>query len=314
MRFLVTSWFCFAASLPARARRKARRWSAALRSPIPGLARTRSRTIWPGPRPPADADRPTRRSPTASCSRCRRWLPSARRSTTSSIDTSPGTRPIFRTKPSASERSYDFQLFDRTLLYSPDSRFVLAGIVNRMDRAYLSEANCGEIRLIYRLTRTDAPATGDNATSPRLPMTLNVVLKAKGDNAIDGSGKAITCAEIARRWLAAGESVADRRRACGETDVEGWPARSDRGLKTSTASKPIFRSRTRRNPAIRDFRTDYLLKVFRLQRAVRERSRKRRSKTRSIASGFWRMKSSSATSRRGCSIPGISASSIAARS
>jgi len=37
---------------------------------------------------------------------------------------------------------------------APDSRFVLAGIVNRMDRAYLAEANCGEIRLIYRLTRT----------------------------------------------------------------------------------------------------------------------------------------------------------------
>ena len=53
--------------------------------------------------------------------------------------------------------SYDLQLFDRTLLYSPDSRFVLAGIVNRMDRAYLTEANCGEIRLIYRLTRTDGP-------------------------------------------------------------------------------------------------------------------------------------------------------------
>ena len=64
--------------------------------------------------------------------------------------------------------SFDFQLFDRKLLYSRDSRFVLAGIVNRMDRAYLSEASCGEIRLIYRLTRTGAPETGENATSPRL--------------------------------------------------------------------------------------------------------------------------------------------------
>ena len=98
--------------------------------------------------------------------------------------------------------SYDFQLFDRTLLYSSYSRFVLAGIVNRMDRAYVSEGNCGEIRLIYRLTRTGAPEAGDRAISPRLPMTLNVVLKAKGDNAIDGSA---SCAEIARRWLAIGE-------------------------------------------------------------------------------------------------------------
>src|SRR5262249_27899931 len=46
--------------------------------------------------------------------------------------------------------AYDFQLFDSALLYSPETRFVLAGIVNRMDRAYLSRVDCGEIRLIYR--------------------------------------------------------------------------------------------------------------------------------------------------------------------
>ena len=39
---------------------------------------------------------------------------------------------------------FDFQLFDRALLYSPETRFVLAGIVNRMDRAYVA-ADCGEI-------------------------------------------------------------------------------------------------------------------------------------------------------------------------
>ena len=50
--------------------------------------------------------------------------------------------------------SFDFQLFDRALLYSGQSRFVLAGIVNRMDRAYVAPDSCGEIRLIYRLTRT----------------------------------------------------------------------------------------------------------------------------------------------------------------
>ena len=63
--------------------------------------------------------------------------------------------------------AFDFQLFDRALLYSPDTRFVLAGIVNRMDRAYLSEANCGEIRLIYRLTRTDAPGRLAMQCAPR---------------------------------------------------------------------------------------------------------------------------------------------------
>src|ERR1700738_3907054 len=39
--------------------------------------------------------------------------------------------------------SFDFQLFDRELLYSPDTRFVLAGIVTRMGRAGVSAGPCG---------------------------------------------------------------------------------------------------------------------------------------------------------------------------
>src|ERR1700738_1859270 len=92
--------------------------------------------------------------------------------------------------------SFDFQLFDREQLYSSDTRFMLAGIVNRMDRAYVSPENCGEIRLIYRLTRTGVPPIGENAVSQRLPMTLNLVLKAKGD----GTDASLTCREIGRRW------------------------------------------------------------------------------------------------------------------
>src|SRR6185369_4533047 len=90
---------------------------------------------------------------------------------------------------------FDFQLFDRALLYSAETRFVLAGIVNRMDRTYLAEAAGGGIRLIYRLTRMNK-AAGDAAAPLRLPMTLNLVLRARSE------GAAITCAEIARRWLA----------------------------------------------------------------------------------------------------------------
>jgi hypothetical protein len=166
--------------------------------------------------------------------------------------------------------SFDFQLFDRELLYSPDTRFVLAGIVNRMDRAYVSEASCGEIRLIYRLTRTDVAKPGDTtasdtALSPRLPMTLNLVLKAKKDNAKDnattGNGAAITCAEIARRWLAAGDlsltgaELAEKLISkTGPLDLIGPEniERIETNLQVSHAPK---------SPA-RDFRTDYLLKVF----------------------------------------------------
>src|SRR3977135_4593732 len=39
--------------------------------------------------------------------------------------------------------SFDFQLFDRKLLYSRDSRFVLAGIVNPFGRGFISETTLG---------------------------------------------------------------------------------------------------------------------------------------------------------------------------
>jgi mono/diheme cytochrome c family protein len=167
--------------------------------------------------------------------------------------------------------SYAFQLFDRALLYSADSRFVLAGIVNRMDRAYLDEANCGEIRLIYRLTRTDVPKTDepktdepkarDAVTSPRLPMTLNVVLKAKGDRAVDGSGAAITCAEIARRWLAAGDSPLTGAALAEKLMAKDGPldlVRPENVYRIETNLQIAHAPKS----AIRDFRTDYLLKVF----------------------------------------------------
>jgi hypothetical protein len=152
----------------------------------------------------------------------------------------------------------DFQLFDRAQLYSPDTRFALAGIVNRMDRAYVAPENCGEIRLIYRLTRT--ATFEDNA--PRLPMTLNLVLRAKGDYPNDRDGQPITCAEIARRWLAlsdessTGTELAKKLLAKnGPLDLVGHESidRIETDLQIAHAPKS----------AVRDFRTDYLLKVFR---------------------------------------------------
>jgi hypothetical protein len=158
--------------------------------------------------------------------------------------------------------TFDLQLFDRAQLYSPDTRFVLAGIINRMDRAYVSEVNCGEIRLIYRLTRTDAPGSGEAAASPRLPMTLNLVLKAKGDHATARDGAVITCAEIARRWLATADSPLTGARLAeallssdGPLDLIA-PGNIDL-IETNLQIGHVPKSATQ------DFRTDYLLKVFR---------------------------------------------------
>ena len=155
---------------------------------------------------------------------------------------------------------FAFQLFDRAQLYSADTRFVLSGIVNRMDRAYVAPANCGEIRLIYRLTQTNAAAIGEAAVTPRLPMTLNVVLKAKGD------GEAITCAEIAQRWLAVGSLTATGAELAGKLTAPGGaldlvgPENIDRietNLQIAHAPKST----------LRDFRTDYLMKVFKYDAA-----------------------------------------------
>jgi hypothetical protein len=157
--------------------------------------------------------------------------------------------------------SFDWQMFDRDSLYSRQSRFVLAGIVNRMDRTYVSPETCGEIRLIYRLTREGDTAASENANSFRLPMTLNVVLRAKGEKAL-ARGITIPCQDIARRWLA----VAD------------WPQTgADLAFKLMSAGgalefiEPVDVDRIETNlqiahapkSKIREFRTDYLMKLFR---------------------------------------------------
>ena len=156
--------------------------------------------------------------------------------------------------------SFDFQMFDRAMLYSKESRFVLAGIVNRMDRAYVARDSCGEVRLIYRLTRIKPMEAGDS-TSPRLPMTLNIVLKARGDHAVGGGGAALGCSDLARRWLTAGESPLSGVELAARLISNDGPLdsitpenidRIETNLQIAHAPKS----------AARDFRTDYLLKAF----------------------------------------------------
>jgi hypothetical protein len=156
--------------------------------------------------------------------------------------------------------TYDFQLFDRALLDAPDTRFVLAGIVNRMDRAYVREASCGEVRLIYRLTRTDLPGAGEGAVSPRLPMTLNVIVKAEGDRASDGNAP-LTCAELARRWLAAGDLTLTGTALAEKLIAPDGPLNSIRPEHVIRIETNLQIAHAPKS-AVRDFRTDYLMKVF----------------------------------------------------
>lgn len=145
---------------------------------------------------------------------------------------------------------FDVQLFDRTVLTSRNTRFVLAGIVNRMDRAYVSDESCGEIRLIYRLARFDG-----GKTATRLPMTFNLVMKARDARQTDADGKPISCAEIARRWLDNG----DWQELIGGRD-DAMLDRIETNIQVSIAPKS----------PLHDFRSDYLLKVFKYDAATKQ--------------------------------------------
>lgn len=174
-----------------------------------------------------------------------------------------GHRVDLANQPRDAEDRSRLQLFDRDLLYSAQTRFVLAGIVNRMDRAFVSPETCGEIRLIYRLVRTE-PRGGE---SVRLPMTLNVVLAAA--NLVDAMpSRNAACAEVARRWLAlrnetqTGAALAGRLTQADGPLVLLQPSqliRIELNLQVGHQQK----SKTQA------FRTDYLMKVFQYDRAAR---------------------------------------------
>lgn len=148
-------------------------------------------------------------------------------------------------------------LFDRDALNAPGTQFDLAGIVNRMDRAYVSPGECGEIRLIYRPI-ANRDTTDKNMPPSRLPMTFNLVMKAKPP------GADITCKELAKRWLASGNfPLAGGERAAALTAKGGaleWitPEAIDRiELNIQIAHESA-------NANDLEGRADYLMKVFRL--------------------------------------------------
>ena len=151
---------------------------------------------------------------------------------------------------------FDVELFDRVSLKSANTRFVLAGIVNRMDRAYVSEESCGEVRLIYRLARFETRPDG-GSTATRLPMTFNLVMKARDARQTDADGKPVTCADVARRWL----DVSDWLGLIGShaAPYDAMIDRIETNIQISISPKS----------ALHDFRSDYLLKVFKYDPATK---------------------------------------------
>lgn len=143
-------------------------------------------------------------------------------------------------------------LFDRDALNAPGTRFSLAGIVNRMDRAFVSPDGCGEIRLLYRPIANDDSTRKDNPPT-RLPMTLNLVMKAKPASADT------TCAELARRWLTLADQSPEVATLTAKGGVLEWV--SPGAIDRIEINVQIARASVDAN----DFegRADYLMKVFR---------------------------------------------------
>ena len=155
------------------------------------------------------------------------------------------------------DTSEKLNLFDRDALNASGTRFDLTGIVNRMDRAYVSPDECGEIRLIYRPI-ANHDSTNKDAPPSRLPMTFNLVMKAKP------AGADITCADLAKRWLASSDST-----LAGGEHAAALSAKS--GALEWITPEAIDRieiniqvARESANANDLEGRADYLMKVFRL--------------------------------------------------
>jgi hypothetical protein len=170
------------------------------------------------------------------------------------------------------------RLFDIDYVTSPFARFVLVGVVNRMDRAYVDPEHCGEIRLIYRLAYQ--VIAGGEVVASRLPMTINLLFHARNP------GDKETCADLAKRWLEAPRvsgyqlptskdeqtAVVDRLLNDVEPSFLGPGRVLDLTRLTPAYLKDLeVNMQLNRTPSAvrRDFGADsiYLLKVFRWQGA-----------------------------------------------
>lgn len=149
-------------------------------------------------------------------------------------------------------------LFDRDALNAPDTRFELVGVVNRMDRAYVLPTECGEIRLIYRPIAnhesTNKDSTNKDLPPSRLPMTLSLIMKAK-----PAAAGNLTCAELAKRWLALSDPTPAGTTLIAEGGALQWITRE--AIERIEINIQVARA----SADVNDFegRADYLMKVFR---------------------------------------------------
>ncbi|WP_095081700.1 hypothetical protein [Mesorhizobium sophorae] len=166
----------------------------------------------------------------------------------------------------------DFQLHTE-FLTDPGSRIELVGVINRMDRQFITDASltpaqrsCGEISVIYRFSYDLA-----NGRKSRLPVTMNIVFPALPG---DTHGGAVTCQSVAQRW------VDELARPVGRTpakkvqdllDAQNGPLATIRG---EDMLRIEINAQVYRKPAgvVRDFgsEAEYLIRVFHWEAKAQE--------------------------------------------
>jgi hypothetical protein len=108
---------------------------------------------------------------------------------------------------------HSHRLFNAAWLRSPDLRFELVGVVNRLDRRPFHPTACGELRMVYRLSY--ATERKGVALASRLPLTISLELP------LEPRGGHAGCVELAARFRPerglAGERLAAWLSARGKT-------------------------------------------------------------------------------------------------
>ncbi len=93
------------------------------------------------------------------------------------------------------------RLFDKRWFRSADARFELIGLVNRIDQRDFSAAaggtDCGEVRLVYRLSYDK---TQKKSGFSRLPVTFNMVFEVPRSSTPSPGEADDNCAGAANRW------------------------------------------------------------------------------------------------------------------
>lgn len=143
--------------------------------------------------------------------------------------------------------------FDAAWLKSSWGYFLLTGIVNRFDRKdFSSPANCGEMRLIYRLAYKKESATGTSYAS-RLPVFLSLVFEYP---------QRADCSEVARLW--------QPPEGLGPEQMADWLSKGPLDPKQLRFKQVELNAQILRLPAglVRDLAGEalYLMRVYRLEK------------------------------------------------